>query len=238
MKTTEEQRQWLQAYLNAVLKYRETYEEVYDHILAALENKPEQKFFETSVNDVITDDFGGTYGLMVLENKCKTAATNEVYHQYQGYGLSFFKLPLVIFTVLVALAAYLAGYIFFKPVTLVFAWMISAVVMTLIIPVLLIFLRRLKLRYTFGNNKGSMKDSILKGIAYRPLIFFLTFYWITSIFNLILKGLLSDKLHFDYSIFTTPVVLITWFLALTIHTLSFFKLMNKEFKTNLTINAA
>ena len=46
MTPTNQQQQWLKDYLRAVLTYRETYEEVYDHVLLALEDKSKDDFFE------------------------------------------------------------------------------------------------------------------------------------------------------------------------------------------------
>lgn len=46
MRPSQQQKLWLQDYLRQVLTYRETYEEVYDHVLVALEDKPEQQFLK------------------------------------------------------------------------------------------------------------------------------------------------------------------------------------------------
>ena len=43
MKPSQQQQQWLKEYLYQVIKYRETYLEVYDHVLTALENDDNNK---------------------------------------------------------------------------------------------------------------------------------------------------------------------------------------------------
>jgi len=61
----------LKRYLRKVFFYRETYEEVYDHMLSALQVQPAGIPFEAAVNNIICNDFGGHNNLLVMERNCK-----------------------------------------------------------------------------------------------------------------------------------------------------------------------
>jgi len=71
MKLTEQQDIYLKEYLRKALKYRETYNEVYDHMLTALTNKTGDAPFEQIVDEIIRYDFGGRDSLAMLEVAAK-----------------------------------------------------------------------------------------------------------------------------------------------------------------------
>jgi hypothetical protein len=54
MKPTEQEKQWLKEYLYQALTYRETFDEVYDHILLALEHKEAQLFLRVPFTKLST----------------------------------------------------------------------------------------------------------------------------------------------------------------------------------------
>lgn len=58
MKPTLQQGEILKKYLREALLYRETYEEVYDHVLTSLAQKSEESSFQNAVNEILNDDFG------------------------------------------------------------------------------------------------------------------------------------------------------------------------------------
>ncbi|MFD2866016.1 hypothetical protein [Mucilaginibacter antarcticus] len=47
--TTAAEKLWLKDYLYQIMEYRETYEEVYDHMVLAVAEAPEEKHFESVV---------------------------------------------------------------------------------------------------------------------------------------------------------------------------------------------
>jgi hypothetical protein len=108
MKPNQKQKLWLQSYLGAVLKYRETYEEVYDHVLLALENRHQEKFFEGTVNAIINEDFGGVNGLFAMERNCENAMVKQYWRLFSSY----LKLPyLICIAVISVILAYIAVYV-------------------------------------------------------------------------------------------------------------------------------
>jgi hypothetical protein len=78
MKLTEQEDQFLKQYLSKVLKYRETYDELYDHIITALSHRATITSFEETIADIISDDFGGPGNLLKLEKASKGVPRCEV----------------------------------------------------------------------------------------------------------------------------------------------------------------
>lgn len=98
MKPTEQEKQWLQDYLYQSLSYRETYSEVYDHILLALEDRPAREFFASTVNDIIEEDFGGSINMLNMEVECTYTVKEDIISQYRNNINRWFKFPLIIYT--------------------------------------------------------------------------------------------------------------------------------------------
>jgi S-adenosylmethionine:tRNA-ribosyltransferase-isomerase (queuine synthetase) len=87
MKPTLQQTQILKKYLRSTLDYRETYQEIYDHILSAVEGNTAGASFEEVVNNIINTDFGGAKGLVRLERQYYKSVVREVISQQWRYFL-------------------------------------------------------------------------------------------------------------------------------------------------------
>jgi hypothetical protein len=74
MNLTEEQKKEIQGYIITVPKYRETYNELYDHILTSLADQ-EGPFHINLVLKIVNDDFGGFKQIVDQE---------ELYHKQIG----------------------------------------------------------------------------------------------------------------------------------------------------------
>lgn len=68
MKLTPLQKKEIEHYIKAASKYRETYNEVYDHVLNAVENLDEPYQLET-VGRIIKEDFGTFKEIKKMENR-------------------------------------------------------------------------------------------------------------------------------------------------------------------------
>jgi len=99
MKLTEEEDQLLKQYLLKILKYRETYDELYDHIITALSHKTTITSFEETIADILTDDFGGYDNLTKLEKAYKKVAVRDTVRLFLIYFIGYFKFPKLLFTV-------------------------------------------------------------------------------------------------------------------------------------------
>ena len=90
MKLTEDQLQVLQIILSGYVKYKETYEEVYDHVLTALENSDNIKPLDEAINIILLNDFGGFAGLRLLERKRRWAVARQVLAKQGHYLINHF----------------------------------------------------------------------------------------------------------------------------------------------------
>ncbi len=159
MKPTPDQKLWLKDYLYQVMEYRETYEEVYDHILLALENEPKSEFFESAVMKIITDDFGSNNALYELERSCKYAAERDSIQQYAGLMKLWVTPKLILFTGLLFSFTCLVGYKFPVLLSVLFFQLFLAPFVLFVIRKSIIFFRR-------SYKKASVKDEISKEITY------------------------------------------------------------------------
>src|ERR1700759_442967 len=166
MKPTLKQQLWLKDYLYQVMDYRETYEEVYDHILAALENKPEEKQFETTVAEVIDEEFGGNNGLMEMEESCRNSVVKDTYNQYWNYWRKFLKFPGIIFVISLFIIIHFLM-IFCRHTLLmpVFSLLI------ILLPFMLLVTRIALKGHVFSNGKTAFKDVVFRKIIGRFFLF-------------------------------------------------------------------
>ncbi|WP_374950608.1 hypothetical protein [Mucilaginibacter sp.] len=215
MKPTAQQIKTLQDYLHQTLVYREAYEEIYDHILTALEHQPDNIPFQEAINNIIRVDFGDPKNLLKVEKSIKTALVNDAIRKYLGYVKSYFAPPGLWFTVVGALAAY---YFFVNAkvspgvVMLIFGFIA-------ICPSVIWLLRLYNTGYILDTTRKSAKDKLFEtftGIPVRVLLVPLLF---TSITNYTLWQVNNNYL-------------ITLFFVIgVIYNLSLYKLYKEEFKT-------
>ncbi|MES2376152.1 MAG: hypothetical protein V4553_06230 [Bacteroidota bacterium] len=159
MKPTKQEKQWLKDYLYQTMEYRETYEEVYDHILLALENEPRPEFFEGSVMKIITDDFGSNNALYELERSCKYTAERDSIQQYVSLMKLWVTPKLILFTGLIFCS--LCSVEFKFPILLSMLFFQLSLV-----PFLLFLIRKVIIFFKRSYKKASLKDEISKEITY------------------------------------------------------------------------
>jgi hypothetical protein len=223
MKPTQQQKQWLKDYLYQVMNYRETCEEVYDHILTALEDKPEQKYFESAVNEVIVCEFGGHNGLLEMEENCRKAGVEDIVKAYRSYFYEFFKFPGIIFTLMILLIQH---FYFSRHVVMPFVW-----IGLIFLQVALFTARKMVNRYKFKNTKTSFKDKFLARAIYKPVCYL-------YLFNLVRAMIFS----FAYTIFhhklNANLILVNHIFSLIantifiVHSIAYFRLYKDDFNNN------
>lgn len=153
MKLTEEQLQVLQIILSGYVKYKETYEEVYDHVLTDLENGYYSKPFDEAINTIVLNDFGGSAGLRLMERKRRWAVARQVLAKQGRYLINHFKWPLLPVTITIyALIYYLITNFNFGFNRLYF------LVATVLIANLCTRFRMFRTGYIFINSRKSIKD--------------------------------------------------------------------------------
>jgi hypothetical protein len=229
MKPTQHEKELLRDYLYKVLKYRETFEEIYDHTLMALENKTRHQFFETTLVEVLDGEFGGINGLVEIEKNCKEATIKDAVKHKQTYWSEFLTISGIIFVIsLFTGIFYMARIKFFEPILLL---------SIILFPIVMLATRGFRAGFIFDNNKESTRDGFFRKMAYGPL----KLVFICSVLNGFLAGItkISNFIAFKlYSLFNV-YFMITHYLDLIIlligilHIIVFVKLYRDEFKNRL-----
>lgn len=218
MKPDARQDELLKHYLRKAFLYRETYEEIYDHILSALQSRPNSISFEKAVNDIIVEDFGGHNRLVNLERDCKKAMVRDLRKKQFSYFISFFKLPNAMFIAIGAIIIYLVlSKSMLSDHTL--KWMFWGMAL---LPYFVIPLRYYFTGYVFGDTKRSIRDRMMGDLSMLPLRVFCAvcaLYLIGKINGFVFKP--------DVTLITAGVVLFA------VYFLAFYKLSREEFKVNM-----
>jgi hypothetical protein len=215
MKPTEQQLKVLQEYLHKTLNYRETYEEIYDHILSALEHQPNSISFEEAINNIIRNDFGSPKNLLKAERTSKNALVKDCLRQFAGYFVGCFKFPAVFYTFGFALASYyLLSQIMFKAFTIE---CIFAIVIT--IPGIIYLMRLYNTGYILETTKRSAKDRLFETLAGMPLrIFVMLTIWVNTPFY---------KVWQSNNYYSVTILLLLG----VVYDVTLYKLYRNEFKT-------
>ena len=213
MKPTPIELDVLQQKLSKILTYRETYEEVNDHILSALENEPENVCMGDAMNKIIRSDFGGVRKLQQLEKNIKRALVKETIKKYGVFLSSCLMFPNFIYTISLSLLFYyLTSHL--QPNTVF--WHMLYIIPVFVLGII-VMLRYFKAGYIFRDKKASAKDRIFGTISRFPLQL------------ICLVFVINVKYKIDFS----PLICSITFMVLFIHVLAVVKLYKDEFKTVL-----
>lgn len=236
MKPTEQQKQWLQDYLDKVMEYRETYEEVYDHILLALEDKPEMEFFESNVSNIIEEDFGSNNGLLELENNCRHETETTAEAKYRDTFKRWFTSPQII----IVAALFMVLFYLQLPVVKTHGALLFLFVFLLVLPTIILSIRGFRLGLNYGNTKTSIKDEIFRKITFKSNLMLWNISILLKVSDLIARYVFniklplsseqSDSINILYGMVTIILVL------MIVHILSVIKLYRGEFKTGIIAN--
>jgi len=79
--------------VNNQVRFNETYCEVYDHVMTALEAKDSLSDVQQAYNDIIEEDFGGHRGIETLEENRREIVRMETFQKQKQMLYAFFKLP-------------------------------------------------------------------------------------------------------------------------------------------------
>lgn len=165
MKPDARQIQTLKDYLHQTLVYREAYEEIYDHILSALEHQENNITYQEAINNIIRDDFGSPKNLLNIEKEIKNALVKDTVRRYFAYLSACFKFPGMIYTVTGALLSY---YFFWtaklSPMATfgIFAVLVAA-------PCVIWVMRLYNTGYILDTTRKSAKDKLFETFTGVPI---------------------------------------------------------------------
>jgi hypothetical protein len=104
MNLTPNQEAQIRQTLRGLLKYKDTYDEVYDHILSSLAILPDYAHFKGALNNIIENELGGSKGIKAIEAKYRKLAIKQFIKDYFAIAagcLTSITAPLIILTVVV-----------------------------------------------------------------------------------------------------------------------------------------
>jgi hypothetical protein len=213
MNPTEQQLKVLQEYLHKTLNYRETYEEIYDHILSALEYQPDIVSFEEAINTVIKNDFGSPKNLLKIEKANKDALVKETINAYLKYFGFYFRLPGLLYTLVVALLSFY----FFSQIRLEPTGVVGIFAAVVLYPCSIWALRLYYTGYVLDTTRKSAKDKLFENMAGLPI-------------RICLIPLMAVNL-LHYKMWDSNYYLITAFFVLGVfYNVALYKLYKREFK--------
>jgi hypothetical protein len=236
MKTTQIERQWLNDYLYEVMEYKETFEEVYDHMLLSLENEPEEQNLNIAIQNIVNRDFGGAKGLSLLEQQCYDTAKENAQIQLWYNFKQWFTSPMVVVTLLLFATLFQLHHI--KGALL---WMALFFCILFFAPAVKLTLRWLGLNDKHSDSKASIKDEVSRDVAFKSYFLIWKIFIISNICIVIGQYLLNiqptvnktterpTELGFTILISISSAV----FLLMIIYLVSMAKLYRSEFKTQM-----
>ncbi|OOQ56429.1 hypothetical protein [Mucilaginibacter pedocola] len=217
MKPTEAQKLSLQTYLHDTLSYRETYEEIYDHILSAMEFQPEGVSFEDAINNIIRNDFGGAKNLVKIETESKNAMVKEGLNKFLRFVTQYFKLPLLLYTVLATVQTY---YFLSKINPGAIAIEAILVLLTMLVPCAIHLLRLYNTGYLLSTTRKSARDKMFDNLAAGPIRLLL-----------LLNVWIANTSTFNEWFGSHPYIITMVLLVCTVYDLALYQLYTDEFKT-------
>jgi hypothetical protein len=220
MKPTERQMDVLRQYLHGVLTYRESYDEIYDHILTALEFQSVRIPFQDAVNNIIHADFGGAANLVKAEKSIKEALVNEAIQKYFTYFKSYFMFPRLLHTV----TGSLLSYCFFVSAGFSPGVILAIFALIILAPSVIWLMRLYNTGYLLDTTRKSAKDKLFE-----------TFTGIPIRLVVIPIAIAKIKDFNDYKIWQVNnyYLIALLFVIGLIYNLTLYKLYKDEFKTAL-----
>jgi hypothetical protein len=232
MKPTPNQKQYLKDYLYETVEYREVYEEVYDHILTALESVPDGALFIDAAYDIMENDLGGKAGIIKMQAKYKKIAIREFIGDYFDCLTSCITSYLILLTV----AATAAYYLLMKQ-----EWFMhngicrDSPFFIIYIPAVIISAKHLiaKKKAGYRTSKINYAKSCIKSFINTHMLFFPSFLWpLTSFACIPLQsaGIITEGT--GYYELPNNIGTVLFFITM-LHALAYYKLYSNLAKASL-----
>jgi hypothetical protein len=219
MNLTEDNIKFINEFLNNELVYRETYNELQDHILSALEQYPANVTFESAFHDIINTQFKGTAGLRAIDRQYRKHGVTEMRNRYFAHIRDMFKFPAVIYMAVVSSTAFL----FFKYISANTLAHIGVFVIVAGFPGIINGIRYIRTGYHYNSTKRSVADDGYRFLKYFPGVIYVVFMFL-------LWGMHFQATNLINSL--NPGVATLVFMAYFLHAVAFFKMYKEEFKFN------
>lgn len=213
---TIEQLAEIKMYIHGTPRYRETYYELYDHIVNALEQSDEPFSIEL-IKQIVEEDFGGFQGIVQQEEIYQNSVTSKYIRLLRSEMLKSFSNS----TLLSHLAVVFIGFCLYNAslrADIKLEPMIVSIVVLSCIPGLYYLFKR------FVLDRNKHKLSIKYDFLHRCLMVGLL---VTNTFNSLF---LSQRFFLDMSNHQRVIALVIIIFTLNIYVQSFIKVYNKRIK--------
>jgi hypothetical protein len=217
MVLTNEQTEAIKLYLNYDIKYRETFDEVFDHVMLVIADMPDSDVIypESLTKQIVDQEFGGIDNLKAIEN-ASTKQTFKAMRKKHWQNITYFlNWPTVLFTIALIIAGYA---ICINPANR--KPLVSFTIVCALLPISYLLFNKLyvKCRAWWFNDhrKASIKDGYILNAAMLS----------NSIINVLMFVVDRDILLIG------PICLLV-FVMYSIYVLSFFKLYRQEYRLNI-----
>jgi hypothetical protein len=222
MKPDQQQKMVLQQYLSKNLRYKETYDEFYDHIMAAFEAKPADCPFESTTMKIIKDDFGGIEGMRFIEDKYQYSIFTEMRKKYLAYAIENLKFPwILVFGVFAVLVYYTVKQSWFN-----FAVFLISLMAIRLVPPFLQMVRRFHSNRIYGQPQRSIKSGFFKWLNYIPAI-------IICLWLVLTPGSFNNSIWIQQ---INPFAITVLLLLVAFHSVTFYKVYSDDIKTSFNTN--
>ncbi|WP_342647708.1 hypothetical protein [Mucilaginibacter sp. CSA2-8R] len=161
MTITQAQQESIREVLWHNLKFKETFDELYDHILTSIEHtETSEKLPHEIATDIIKSEFGGWEKLKELELSRQKQIQSQLRGKLWKLMKGYFRFPLILFTLLASSVFYYAAD--HLPRKIIVLIMFLAVMMPLLMCYRIISfpIKRWSRKY-----KASIKESVVEGIS-------------------------------------------------------------------------
>ena len=216
MELTVEQQQEVARLVSDTTKYRETYHEVYDHVLNRLA-AGNQVYSVALVDEILVDDFGGKTEILAGETIYAKNITKQYFKMFKGEIINTFKWPQVSANVSLLM---LWVFIYYSSLNTGFNTkpLNASIGIIVILMCLFYYLKRYYLDRKL--QKPSIKYSFLQTATSIGVSFYVfVFFWFLS----------TDSL-LEISRNLKTIIILSLFCCTSIYLRAFIKLYNKKFK--------
>ncbi len=219
MKLTSEQLVILQDSLRERIVYEETYQEVYDHVLTALEHTEDSVPLAQALDNIMRNEFGGIRGLRAIERKQNWSVAREIINSQLSYFMDNFQPRFIAITVCIYAVVYFCVVgLRFTPGHMILYFMAMSMI------AICSAYRYYKNGYKFIGVDRSIKHSSLMYISMAPFIIFAGGFLIVDIvYYKITHHRIFDSLNMPSGIIS---LLFTFYI---IYCIAFFRLYRDEF---------
>lgn len=221
MKPNTEQLESIKNILGSVTNYRETYAELYDHILTALDAIPDNDSVPQALYHIVEVELGGKKGIAKIEATYKKVATKEVFRRYMAYLVSYLLSPFL----LVAIALTVLAYKFFTKSFEEFGWLRVVCMWLNVIPISVTKIIMAKAKRDGLYNKVSVIRTIYSWAVAFPIYLSLALQLIIFLVSLVVSLNFNQYLYINLAMFFLNIFIV----------LATYRLCRDELKLRLAI---